>query len=154
MSKLAEHVVCQGVDPAWQLKLTRGPDMKQFNERFVHEKIMVKEYLGTSVRQVKMKKSCRSISAALLACKCYKWGEACGCAGGFQHQGVAGLAACGERATARGCMQRSRSSHTPLSAQADLCREAIIAFPAGRCHAFRRVLQPPLLTMQAMTRSQ
>ena len=73
MSKLAEHVVCEGVDPAWQLKLTRGPDMKQFNERFVHEKIMVKEYLGTSVRQVKMKKSCRSISAALLACKCYKW---------------------------------------------------------------------------------
>ena len=43
--------------------------MKQFNERFVHEKVMVKEYLGTSVRQVKMKKSRRSISAALLVCK-------------------------------------------------------------------------------------
>ena len=76
-----------------------------------------------------MKQSRRSISAARLACKCYKWGEACGCAGGFQHQGVAGLAACGERATARGCMQRSRSSHTPLFAQADLCREAITPSP-------------------------
>ena len=49
--------------------------MKQFNERFINEKMMVKEYLGTSVRQVKMKKSCRSISVALLACKCYKWDD-------------------------------------------------------------------------------